>query len=325
MRHVFTQNMKSHTPLRWIAVLLVTGAFLAAGLTTFRSAASADPQPQETLPPYQSLSPIRLLGYVRRVYRLRRPPPAYETYTLVRTQNSNYSEGPGMPPVPDYANSYTRKYWVRNVDRAALMRQVDRGDTDGPLMFDRPALNQPRDPGPPTADLFEPAHPQPLNVVPTPEPTNGPLKTIGAIVVIGESDYNVPKVTVEGDMLHLILEPRRDPERNVLREIWVDKKSFVLRKVIAHDRLFVEGDDVYPVIFDYTLGYLEGYVVITHLDGTVLPIVRQGKSGTITEKTYTGDGQKVTFDYNDIQFPGSLPNWYFDPRDYAQHQDDAPE
>jgi hypothetical protein len=307
------------------AALGIFGLALIAALVYVPPSASADPQPAPSLPPYQSLTPVRLLGYIRRVYRLRRPPPPYETYTLVRAQNSNYSVGPDQPPVPDYANSYTRKYWVRNLDRAALMRQVDRGDTDGQLMFDRPALNQPRDPGPATADLFEPAHPQPLNVIPTPEPTNGPYKTIGSVVVVGESDYNVPKVTVEGDTLHLILTPRRDPERNVLREIWVDKHTFVLRKVIAHDRLFVQGDDVYPVIFTYTLGYLDGYVVITHLDGIVLPIVRKDRSGTIGEKTYTGDGQKVTYDYQDITFPGSLPSWYFDPRTYAQHQDDAPE
>ena len=311
--------------LRRAAFAVLAAALLAAALSVPRPV-TADPQPAETLPPYQTLTPVRLLGYIRRVYRLRRPPPPYETYTLVRAQDTDYSVSPDSAPLPDYANSYTRKYWVRNADRAALMRQVDRGDTDGPLNFDRPALNQPRDPGPPTADLFEPAHLQPISVVPTPEPTNGPLRTIGAIVVIGESDYNVPKVTVEGELLHLVLEPRRDPERNVLREIWVDKHTFVLRKIVAHDRLFVEGDDVYPVIFTYTLGYLQGYVVITHLDGLVLPIVRKDRVGNITEqKTYTGDGQKVTFDYQDITFPNSLPDWYFNPRTYAQHQDDAPE
>ncbi|HZT12282.1 MAG TPA: hypothetical protein VFA29_05755 [Candidatus Baltobacteraceae bacterium] len=311
--------------VRRAGAALFCAALLAIAFSGRAPVRAQQPPPTFSLPPYQSLTPVRLLGYIRRVYRLHRPPPAYETYTLVRAQNSNYSVAPGMPPVPDYANSYTRKYWVRNTDRAALYRQVDREETDGPLQFDRPALNQPRDPGPPTADLFEPAHPQPINVVPTPEPTNGPLKTIGAVVVVGESDYNVPKVTAEGDLLHLVLEPRRDPERNVLREIWVDKHTFVLRKIVAHDRLFVEGDDVYPVIFTYTLGYLDGYVVITHLDGIVEPIVRKERSGEINEKVYTGDGQKVTFDYEDITFPQSLPSWYFDPRSYAQHQAEAPE
>lgn len=293
---------------------------IAAALMTFalpRPAPAADPAPFSTLPPYQSLSPVRILGFVRRVYRSHRPPPAFETYTLVRKQNTNYG-------YPDPVNSYTKHYWVRNVDRAALVRMVYRDDTDGPPTFDRPALNQDRDPGPPTADLFEPAHPQPINVVPTPEPTFGSLKTIGSVVAIGESDYNVPKMTVEGDLLHLVLQPRRDPERNVLRELWVDKHSYVVRKIIAHDRLFAEGDGIYPVKFTYTLGYLNGYVVITHLDGVVLPIEERDRSGNVSERAYDGDGETVTYDFEDIAFPQGLPEWYFDPHQYGSHVADAP-
>lgn len=295
-------------------------AFACAALTLAffgmpGSAPAADPQP--TLPPYQSLTPVRLLGVIRRVYREHRPPPQYETYTLVRKQNTNYG-------APDYANSYTKHYWVRNTDRAALVRLVYRDDYDGDMSFDRPALNQPRDPGPPTADLFEPAHPQPVSYVPTPEPTVAPLKSIASIVVFGESDYNVTKMTVEGEELHVVLQPRRDPERNVLREIWVDKHSYVLRRLIAHDRLFAEGEGVYPVKFTYTLGYLDGYVVITHLDGVVLPTVSKDRAGHISEEAYDGDGATVTYDFEDITFPQSLPEWYFDPHQYGSHLADAP-
>lgn len=291
-------------------------ALVLAFFSMPRSAPAADPA--STLPPYQTLTPVRVLGMIRRVYRERRPPPTYETYTLIRKQNTNYG-------APDYANSYTKHYWVRNTDRAALVRMVYRDDYDGDMTFDRPALNQPRDPGPATADLFEPAHPQPVNVVPTPEPTLPPLKTIGSVIALGESEYNVPKMTVEGAELHLVLQPRRDPERNVLREIWVDKHSYVLRRLIAHDRLFAEGDGVYPVKFTYTLGYLDGYVVITHLDGVVLPIVDKDRSGNVSERAYDGDGQTVTFDFQDIAFPKSLPDWYFDPRQYGHHLAEAPQ
>lgn len=300
-----------------VAFGLLALAIATAAAATPRPAPAADPVPAATLPPYQSLSPVRLLGFVRRVYREHRPPPQFETYTLVRKQNTNYG-------YPDVVNSYTKHYWVRNTDRAALVRMVYRDDYDGDMSFDRPALNQPRDPGPPTADLFEPAHPQPVSYVPTPEPTTAPLKTIGSIIAFGESDYNVPKVTVEGNELHLVLQPRRDPERNVLREIWVDKHSYTLRRVIAHDRLFAEGDGVYPVKFTYTLGYLDGYVVITHLDGVVLPTVDKDRAGNITEKAYDGDGATVTYDFQDITFPKALPQWYFDPHQYGSHVADAP-
>ena len=49
------------------------------------------PAAQTTLPPYQSLTPVRVLGMIRRVFRSRRPPPAYETYTMIRTQYTNYA------------------------------------------------------------------------------------------------------------------------------------------------------------------------------------------------------------------------------------------
>jgi hypothetical protein len=282
-------------------------------------APAADP-PLATPPPYQTLTPIRVLGWIRRVYREHRPPPLYETYTLVRKEDTNYG-------YQDPLGTYTVHYWVRNTDRAALMRKVFRDDYDGDMTFDRPALNQPRDPGPPTADLFEPAHPQPIDVVPTPEPTLGPLKTIGSVVAIGESDYNVAKLSVEGGELHLVLQPRRDPERNVLREIWVDKGSYVLKRVIAHDRMFVEQGHTYPMKVTYTLGYLDGYVVITHIDAVVLP--RQERVGNEYQEiadfgNETGDADSLTIDFQDISFPSSLPQWYFNPREYGSHLAEAP-
>ncbi|HKU66789.1 MAG TPA: hypothetical protein VJP85_03340 [Candidatus Baltobacteraceae bacterium] len=300
------------------AIVACAALVLAFFGTAHPTAAAADPQ--LTLPAYNTLTPVRVLGVIRRVYRMRRPPPLYETYTLVRKEDTNYG-------YVDPLGTYTVHYWVRNTDRAALMRKVFRDDYDGDMTFDRPALNQPRDPGPPTADLFEPAHPQPIDVVPTPEPTSEPLKTIGSVVAIGESDYNVPKITVEGSELHLVLQPRRDPERNVLREIWVDKNSYILKKIIAHDRMFVEQGHTYPMKVTYTLGYLDGYVVITHIDAVVLP--RRERVGNEYQEISdfgdeTGDADSLVIDFKDITFPASLPAWYFDPKQYGSHLADAP-
>ena len=294
-------------------------ALLAAALSIPFSlpAPAADPVPGVAVPPYQSISPVRILGIARRVFREHRPPPAFEVYTMVRTQMTNYG-------YPDPVGSYTTKYWVRNSDRAALTRKMFRDDYEGDLVFQRPALNEATDPGPPTADVFAPAplhqHANPLSYVPTPEPSLEPLKTIGSVVAVGESDYDVPKMEVEGELLHLTLKPRRDPERNVLREIWIDKHSYELRKIIAHDRLFTDDQGTFPVTFTYTLGYLQGTLVITHLHGLVEP--RLEKDGTQT--VYDGDGRTVDFDFKDISVPGSLPGWYFDPRQYAQNKEEAP-
>lgn len=313
--------------LKNLLAAVFAAALIAIGVAApLRSGAQvAAPSPQFTLPPYQSLPPVRILGIVRRVFRSHRPPPAYEVYTMVRTQLTNYGPEPGASPYPDPVGSYTTRYWVRNLDRAALTRRMYQEDYEGPLAFDRPALNEATDPGPPTADVFAPApvrqHLNPASYVPTPEPSAEPLKTIGSVVAIGESDYDVPKMTVEGNLLHLVLKPRRDPERNVLREIWVNKRDYSLRKIIAHDRLFTPDQGIFPVTFTYTLGYLQGQLVVTHLHGIVEP--RVGSNGTQT--VYDGDGATVDFDFKDISFPSSLPDWYFNARDYAQHVSEAPQ
>lgn len=307
----------TNSVLQRAALGLAAVATAALALAIPRPAPAQQAAPSPTLPPYQSLTPVRILGIARRVYREHRPPPAYETYTMVRSQMTNYG-------YPDPLGSYTTKYWVRNSDRAALTRQIYRDDYEGDLTFQRPALNEATDPGPPTADLFAPAplhqHPNPLSYEPTPEPTLAPLKTIGSVVAYGEPDYYVPKMTVEGNLLDMVLQPRRDPERNVLREIWVDKHTYELRKLIAHDRLFTPDQGTFPVTFTYTLGYLDGYLLITRLHGIVEP--RVDKDGTTT--VYDGDGRTVDFSFQDITFPSTLPAWYFNPRDYAQNKDQAP-
>src|SRR6202163_1853304 len=170
---------------------------LAAALALQGVAPDAEPSP----------TPQRVLGLIRSQYRSHRPPPAYETYTLVRSQKATNG-------YPDPVGSYTMHVWVRNVDRAALRRQVFRDDYRGPLTFDRPAFNEARDPGPPTADVFEPApaRPHPVSEVPTPEPRYTQLPIIGGVRTLVELDYNVQSVDVEGDELHLHITPVRDVE-----------------------------------------------------------------------------------------------------------------
>ncbi|MGD0051637.1 MAG: hypothetical protein ABSD03_07415 [Vulcanimicrobiaceae bacterium] len=260
-----------------------------------------------------SPSPQRLLGMIRAEYRSHRPPPPYETYTLIRKQLATNG-------YPDPLGSYTVHIWVRNSDRAALTRFVYRDDARGDLTFDRPAFNEDRDPGPPTADVFEPAplRHHPVAEVPTPEPNYTPPPLIGGVRTLLEFDYTVTSVETVGDQLHLHVEPRRDVDRNRLREIWCDKNTLELHKLIATDKLFDRdaGNHVYAVIFTITMGNVQGLPVVTDLHGVV------GKDSN--GEQYVGDGQDVDYQFRDITFPASLPAWYFDPRTYAQHQNDAP-
>src|ERR1035437_10190824 len=275
--------------------LLATVFALAApvkAVPTPAPAASGEPTP----------TPQRMLGLIRAQFRSHRPPPALESYTIIRAQKASFGD-----PAP--AEIYTKHIWVRNLDRAALTRKVYRDDARGELTFDRPAFNEARDPGPPTADVFEPApaRPHPVSEVPTPEPNYTPLPVIGGVRTIIESDYHVDSLDVEGSELHLHISPIRDVERNRLRDVIVDRKTLELHKLIATDKLFITpGNRVYPVTFTITMGVVQGYPVVTNLHG----VVGGG---------YTDDGQIVDFTFTDIAFPRTLPDWYFDPRTYAQH------
>jgi hypothetical protein len=263
-------------------------------LPTPAPAASSEPTP----------TPQRMLGLIRAQFRSHRPPPPLESYTITRAQKATNG-------YPDFANSYIKHVWVRNLDRAALTRLVFRDEARGPLSFDRPAFNEARDPGPPTADVFEPApaRPHPVSEVPTPEPNYTPLPVIGGVRTIIESDYRVDALDVEGSELHLHIFPIRDVERNRLREVFVDRKTLELHKLIATDKLFIEKGPVYPVTFTITMGVVQGYPVVTNLHG----VVGGG---------YSGDGQLVDFTFTDIAFPRTLPDWYFDARQYAPHAND---
>jgi len=250
-------------------------------------------------------SPDDLLAEIRDRFRSHRPPPPFEQYTISRKQMTNYG-------YPDYVNTYIDHVWYRSSDHAALRRRLSQLGDVGPLTFDRPIFNAATDPGPPTADVFEPAplHTYPPSFVPTPEASLPPI--IVTVKVHAEFDYRVTAVRREGDELHLTLVPRRDPARNRLREIWVDAKTLDIRKLVATDTLFIQGGPEYPVLFTMEFTMYEGIPVITHIHGVVYG-------------GYNGDGQTVDYDYTDLIFPASLPEWYFNARDYAAHQDDAPQ
>jgi hypothetical protein len=276
-------------------------------------AATRTPSPITT--PIPLPSPERLLYLIRRQFRSHRPPPQYVTYTLIRKQTLD--DG-----YPDLLNSYTYHIWCRTTDRAALGRRVYRGSSRGTLEFLRPSFNEPWDPGPPTADLFEPApihpHTSPRDFVPTPEPTGNLPLTIAVVTALGEFDYRVTRVANEGNQIHVSLQARRDPDRNRLRELYVDAKTLELQEVIATDKLYDEGDSgkhVYPMLFTVTLGWMHNMPIVTHIHGT--PTYQ-------TDADYLGIDATVDYDFTDITFPNALPDWYFDPRTYAQHVADAP-
>lgn len=300
------------TVVKFALVVLTLAAGIFALNAPMRAATPGRPvRTLAAVVPTPLPSPDRLLILIRRQFRSHRPPPPYITYTLVRKQtlDDGYT---------DLVNSYTYHIWCRNYDRAALGRRVYRGSARGTLEFLRPSFNEPWDPGPPTADLFEPApvhpHTNPREFVPTPEPTGSLPPVIASVTVLGEFDYRITGVTRDGNVIHVTLVPRRDPDRNRLRDLYVDAKTLELQEVVATDKLY-EDSHVYPMMFTITLGWLHDMPVVTHIHGT--PTLEQ-------DSEYLGRDATVDYDFTDIEFPASLPAWYFDPRSYAAHADDAP-
>jgi hypothetical protein len=297
-------GMKRFTLVRGLALAsLAAAAFSLAAKAP--ASAPAGPRVAAAAAPTPLPSPEDLLADIRDKFRSHRPPPPFETYTISRKQMTNYG-------YPDYVNTYIDHVYYRSSDHAALRRRLSQLGDVGPLTFDRPIFNAATDPGPPTADVFEPAplHTYPPSFIPTPEASLPPV--IVTVKVHAEFDYRVTAVRREGDELHLTLVPRRDPARNRLREIWVDANTLDIRKLVATDTLFIQGGPEYPVLFTMEFRMYEGIPVITHIHGVVYG-------------GYNGDGQTVDYDYTDLVFPASLPDWYFNPRDYAQHGNDAPD
>ncbi len=211
--------------------------------------------------------------------------------------------------------------WVRSSDRAALKRRVFRDDYEYAPEFDRPAFNESRDPGPPTADVFEPkpAQPHPVSQAYTPEPLSTGLSVIGTVRTLVETDYRVTNVATERGLVHLTVAPISDPDRNRLREIYANAETYELVKLVAADKLFVSGPfkEVYDDEFTITMGFVQGVPVVTRVHG-IAGFDEHGRE-------YQDDGKVVDFTFTDIRFPASLPDGYFNPRQWGAHQNEYPQ
>lgn len=246
----------------------------------------------------------QILAQIREVYRSH-DVPRFVSYTITRQQLTD--EGS-----PDLLWSYTYRVWFRTADRAALGRKRFRGRYLN-LEFMRPAFNEPRDPGPPTADLFEKAPALPQFQI-TPFDARPSLPQIATVTAYSDLDYRVSGLKVEGDLVHLWLTPLRDAERNRLRELWANRQTFELQKVIATDRLYILGGPVYLMTDTITMGQAAGYPVVTDIHGRT----------TFDEEEF-GAHYEVDYHFRDISFPRDLPDWYFEPATYGQHIAQAPE
>ena len=264
---------------------LGTGTSVRASAATISRCAGFDPE--------------ALLVRARQAFRAR-PQPPYVVYTITRRET--------VAGVPDFDMTYRNRVWFRTADGAALTRRMKGAGAGGALVFERPRFNAPLDPGPPTADIFQPAPVLP-RVSKEDDPAS-PLREIGRVSAHVETDYHASILSCDASTVHLALHPRRDPDRNRLRDLWIDRATFAVRRFVATDRLYLADTDIWnPDIADATL----------QLSGNT-PLV------TVIHMVADTDGGPEVSDYRfeDISFPSVLPNWYFEPQTYGEHRADAP-
>jgi hypothetical protein len=244
-----------------------------------------------------------ILARVKAQWRTRQPPP-YVAYTLVRHDTFNGE--------PDLADSYTLRIWCRTADNAALSRRVFGSRVRGNAEFIMPAFDKPIDPGPPTADLLAVMR----SSEPTPTPSApGSVPLIGSVASVIETTYDVSVVGSDATDVHLQLRARRDPDRNRLTDLYVDRRSYAIDRAVAHDHLYAAGQAI-PQRFEIDFGAAADIPVIRSIHGQTDYAELDVRSG---EPLY-----EVDYRFENIVFPSTLPPWYFEPARYGEHRAELP-
>jgi hypothetical protein len=234
--------------------------------------------------------------------------PPFVAYTLVRHDT--------VDGVPDFLDSYTLRIWCRTSDSGALSRRVIGAHALGPAEFIVPAFDKPIDPGPPTADLLDVIRQaQPADSGPPADRAAKP-PPIGSVLTIIESTYHVVLAGNDGSDYHLRLVALRDPDRNRLTDLYVDRTTYALHRAVAHDHLYAAGDAI-PVRFEIEFGDVAGVPVIVAIHG-------QTDTGLARWRIGAGLEQTVDYRFEDVRFPADLPAWYFEPAHYGEHRDEFP-
>ena len=145
----------------------------------------------------------------------------------------------------------------------------------GTLEFLRPSFNEPWDPGPPTADLFEaaPVHPHtsPREFVPTPEPT-------GNLPPDDRERHRARRVRLPRDARRDRGRPDSSLARSraaiptvtaYARSTWTQRRSNCRRSWRpTNSSIRDRGGHFYPMLFTVTLAWMHDMPIVTHIHGT---------------------------------------------------------
>jgi hypothetical protein len=136
----------------------------------------------------------------------------------------------------------------------------------------------------------------------------GGLKTIAVVSASENSDYAIVDVGIENvnghATYHLALRPFRNPEIHIVRELWVDVRTFDIWK--AHYVGTVDTDPPVPADFISYFAPIAGYWAVT-------------RSIYLYERPFdfrTHDRVTADIQTNAVTFPQDLPEWLFDSKEY---------
>lgn len=232
------------------------------------------------------------------------PVPAYAVWTAtwtIRQRPMGYYTG-------EKTSVETDRYAVRLSDG---MENVSDPIPSGKLP---PATIEPEFLGPFAWTMRSSVHVAPRGGVMMQPDVEG-LKTIATVVAYAQSPYQfgtardgtLPIEDVNGHRAyHVQLQPRTDPQRRNLRDLWIDTQTFDLWK--AH---FVGTYRPFP------------QAPISPTDVTVYFRNVLGR-WVVTRAIWNWDDAPISYNFDitndEIGLPASLPDWLFDTAEYQRHQ-----
>ncbi|MBV8148342.1 MAG: hypothetical protein JO092_04560 [Candidatus Eremiobacteraeota bacterium] len=151
---------------------------------------------------------------------------------------------------------------------------------------------------PSRAGFFEP---------PYPSPQASELRVIATVHAFETPPYRITDLgdtAIDGHpVYHLGLEPIRDPARNVLRQMWIDKESFLPVRYLAW-RTVDTPLEHFAYLVTVNCAAIDGHLVNMDAVGT----------------NDHGQGNWRIFD---VSFPAAEPDWVFDPSQWKAHFGEA--
>jgi hypothetical protein len=142
------------------------------------------------------------------------------------------------------------------------------------------------------ADFFVPS---------SPSPEASPLRVIATVEALAPVPYalvDLGDTTIDGRaMYHLGLKPLHDPDRYVLRQIWIDQETYLPRRYIAHRDVL----GLYSYLITVDTALIGPYLVNTTADG---------------DAYMNGRG---AWSICQVTFPEFEPDWVFNGSEWAHH------